>query len=74
MTARMKRTFGELVDYLGRTLAFPVGAIVLTGTGVVPEAPFTLEPDDLVRIAIEELGVLENPVSVVGSTAKGAAT
>jgi 2-dehydro-3-deoxy-D-arabinonate dehydratase len=66
-TEQMKRTFADLASYLGRALTFPVGAIVLTGTGLVPDAPFTLEPGDVVRIEIDGLGVLENPVAAVGA-------
>ncbi len=65
-TERMKRRFEELADHLGRALAFPAGAFLLTGTGIVPDAPFTLEAGDVVRIEIEGLGVLENPVATVG--------
>jgi 2-dehydro-3-deoxy-D-arabinonate dehydratase len=67
-TERMARTFDELASYLGRALSFPAGAVLLTGTGLVPDAPFSLEAGDSVRIAIEGLGVLENAVGVVGFT------
>jgi 2-dehydro-3-deoxy-D-arabinonate dehydratase len=50
-------------------LRFPDGAILLTGTGVVPDAPFTLHAGDVVRIDAGSLGVLENPVIEVGSPA-----
>jgi 2-dehydro-3-deoxy-D-arabinonate dehydratase len=65
-TARMKRSFEELASYLGRALTLPHGAVLLTGTGIVPEADITLRRGDLVRIEIAGLGVLENPVEVVG--------
>ena len=65
-TGRMKRGFEELAAHLGRALVFPVGAVLLTGTGIVPDAPFTLEDGDVVRIEIEGLGELENPVTTVG--------
>ena len=65
-TAEMKRSFEELAEHLGRAMTFPHGAFLLTGTGIVPDANFTLEPDDLVRIEVEPLGVLENPVVRVG--------
>jgi 2-dehydro-3-deoxy-D-arabinonate dehydratase len=61
-TARMHRTFEDIAAWLFRGLRFPVGVILLTGTGVVPDADVTLLPGDRVRIAIEGLGVLENPV------------
>ncbi|MGH9244004.1 MAG: fumarylacetoacetate hydrolase family protein [Acidimicrobiales bacterium] len=66
-TAQLKRSFGELVSYLGRALSFPVGAFLFTGTGIVPPDDFTLEPGDLTRIEIDGLGTLENPVVRVGT-------
>jgi 2-keto-4-pentenoate hydratase/2-oxohepta-3-ene-1,7-dioic acid hydratase in catechol pathway len=56
----------ELAGYLVRALSFPAGAILLTGTGIVPDPPFSLEPGDRVTIEIERLGRLENPVVSVG--------
>jgi 2-dehydro-3-deoxy-D-arabinonate dehydratase len=66
-TASMARSFDGLLSYLGRALAFPVGAVLLTGTGIVPDPPFTLLADDEVRIAIDGLGTLTNPVVRVGA-------
>src|SRR2546430_1733050 len=40
--AQIKRTFDELVSYLFRSQTFPNGAILLTGTGIVPPDGFTL--------------------------------
>ncbi|HLA93652.1 MAG TPA: fumarylacetoacetate hydrolase family protein [Actinomycetota bacterium] len=65
-TAQMRRPFDELADWLGRALSFPVGAIVLTGTGVVPEPAFTLRVGDVVRIEVDGIGTLSNPVVEVG--------
>jgi 2-dehydro-3-deoxy-D-arabinonate dehydratase len=62
---RIKRTFGELVDYLFRSQAFPRGAMLLTGAGIVPPDSFTLAEGDCVRITISGIGALENPVTVV---------
>lgn len=70
-TARMRRSFEELAGYLGRALTLPHGAVLLTGTGIVPDAPFTLLPGDLVRIEIDGLGALENPVVRVGEPDAG---
>ena len=39
----MKRGFKELVDWLFRTLSMPTGAMLFTGTGIVPDAEFTLQ-------------------------------
>jgi 2-dehydro-3-deoxy-D-arabinonate dehydratase len=65
-SARLRRSFDELAGYLVRALSFPAGAILLTGTGIVPDPPFSLEPGDRVTIEIERLGRLENPVVSVG--------
>ena len=61
----IKRTFDELVDYLSRSQTFPQGAMLLTGTGVVPEDDFTLSSNDIIRVTISGIGSLENPVAVV---------
>jgi 2-dehydro-3-deoxy-D-arabinonate dehydratase len=60
--AEMKRPPRELADWLFRCQAHPNGAVLLTGTGVVPESDFTLAQGDMVDIAITGLGVLSNPV------------
>jgi 2-dehydro-3-deoxy-D-arabinonate dehydratase len=57
---RMKRTGQELVNWLGRENTFPDGAILLTGTGIIPPDDFTLAVGDLVIIQIEGIGKLEN--------------
>jgi 2-dehydro-3-deoxy-D-arabinonate dehydratase len=66
-TGRIRRPLESLVEYLGRAMRFPSGAILLTGTGVVPDAPFTLQAGDVVRIDAGALGALENGVIEVGS-------
>jgi 2-dehydro-3-deoxy-D-arabinonate dehydratase len=58
----IKRTFGELVEYLFRSQRFPYGVVLLTGTGIVPPHDFTLQSGDGVRIEISGIGVLENRV------------
>ena len=62
---RIKRSFEELVSYLYRSQTFPHGAVLLTGTGIVPGDDFTLQPDDRVRIEVNGIGVLENTVIMV---------
>ncbi|HAM72125.1 MAG TPA: fumarylacetoacetate hydrolase [Verrucomicrobiales bacterium] len=59
---RIKRTFTELRDYLFHSQEFPHGAVLLTGTGIIPPDEFTLEAGDRVKIRIGETGLLENPV------------
>ena len=66
-TSQMRRSFDELASCLGWALAFPFGAVLLTGTGIVPPPSLTLRRGDLVRIWMDGLGVLENPVVEVGS-------
>jgi 2-dehydro-3-deoxy-D-arabinonate dehydratase len=60
--SQIKRSFSELVDYLFRSQEFPNGAILLTGTGIVPADDFTLQPGDSVRINISGIGSIENKV------------
>ena len=63
--SQIKRTFAEMAEYLFRSQTFPNGAVLLTGTGVVPGDDFTLNAGDVVRIEISGIGVLENSVVVV---------
>lgn len=62
-TARMHRRLGPLVEHLCRALALPDGAVLATGTGIVPDLDFTLRPGDLVEITIDEIGTLSNPAA-----------
>jgi 2-dehydro-3-deoxy-D-arabinonate dehydratase len=68
-SARIRRPLAELVGYLGRALELPSGAILLTGTGIVPGGAFSLQEGDVVRIEAGPLGTLENPVVRVGIVA-----
>jgi 2-dehydro-3-deoxy-D-arabinonate dehydratase len=61
----IRRRFQELADYLFRSQEFPHGAILLTGTGIVPPDDFTLQAGDDVKIEISGIGTLENRVAVV---------
>jgi len=63
--SQIKRTFAELAEYLYRSQVFPFGAILLTGTGVVPADDFTLQQGDQVTINISGIGTLANPVVLV---------
>ncbi len=62
---QIKRTFDSLAEFLFRSQSFPHGAMLLTGTGVVPPDGFTLAAGDCVRVCISGIGLLENPVAVV---------
>jgi 2-dehydro-3-deoxy-D-arabinonate dehydratase len=69
--ADMKRSLGELVDWLWRGQDLPVGAVLLTGTSIVPPPELTLRPGDRVTIAITGLGTLTNPVEPVDTSGPG---
>ena len=56
-TSQMKRSPEELARYLGRELAFPAGALLMTGTGIVPGDDFTLGVGDLVGISVGALSL-----------------
>lgn len=60
--AQMARTPESLVSWLGRELDFPHGALLLTGTGVVPPDEFTLARGDEIAITIDGIGTLDNTV------------
>lgn len=60
--AQLSRTPESLVEWLGKENAFPDGALLLTGTGIVPPDEFTLKPGDAVSISITGIGTLSNPV------------
>jgi 2-dehydro-3-deoxy-D-arabinonate dehydratase len=62
---RIKRGFGELADWLFRSQRFPNGAVLLTGTGIVPPDDFSLRAGDEVEIAVSGIGRLVNPVVAV---------
>lgn len=63
--SQIKRSFSELIGWLRRSQEFPAGAILLTGTGVVPPNDFTLAAGDAVHIAISGVGELVNTVAIV---------
>lgn len=58
----MIRKLEDLKEYLLRGLQFKYGCYLMTGTGIVPPTPFTLEAGDLVEINIEGIGTITNPV------------
>ena len=58
--SKLKRSPRELVEYLTREAGFPSGCFLMTGTGIVPDDEFSLEPGDEVRITIEPIGTLVN--------------
>jgi 2-dehydro-3-deoxy-D-arabinonate dehydratase len=61
---QMKRQFAELATWLFAETKFPHGCFLMTGTGIIPPDHFTLQHADVVRIAIDNIGVLTNTVEV----------
>lgn len=59
---QIRRDFDELAEFLYRENDFAAGALLLTGTGVVPESDFTLQSGDAIEIAIDGIGKLFNNV------------
>ena len=59
---QMARSYENLISWLGRDNSFPHGAFLLTGTGIVPDSSFTLQPNDEVEISIDGIGTLVNPI------------
>ena len=62
-TSTMKRALPELVEFLARELDFPQGVFLMTGTCLVPDGEFSLQPEDVVVIQVGEL-MIENKVQV----------
>ncbi|MFK5922079.1 MAG: fumarylacetoacetate hydrolase family protein [Verrucomicrobiota bacterium] len=60
--SQLKRGFDELAEFLYRDNEFPDGALLMTGTALVPNSDFTLQSGDRIRIQIDTLGCLENVV------------
>ena len=65
--SQLKRGYDELAGFLFRENDFPDGALLMTGTGIVPDHPFTLRAHDVIRISIDGIGTLENQVAMTGN-------
>ena len=64
-TAKLHRKFEELVDYLTRSNAVPAGSVVCTGTGIIVTEENALQPGDVVRIKVPQIGELANTAVMV---------
>jgi 2-dehydro-3-deoxy-D-arabinonate dehydratase len=62
-TAQLRRTLDELAGWLYRELDHPAGAVLLTGTCIVPDLAFTLRPADTITITIDQVGTLTHQVT-----------
>lgn len=61
--SRIRRKFEDLAAYLYRECSFPNGALLMTGTGIVPGSDFTLQRGDEIIITIDCIGTLFNRVA-----------
>ncbi|MEO3789138.1 fumarylacetoacetate hydrolase family protein [Nonomuraea sp. B10E15] len=61
-TSQLNRRLDDLASYLFRADVFPDGAVLATGTCLVPDLPFTLQEGDTVSIAVSEVGTLTTGV------------
>jgi 2-dehydro-3-deoxy-D-arabinonate dehydratase len=61
-TGELTRTPKELLSWLFRADRFPDGVMLSTGTGIVPDLGVGRLDGDVVTIAIDQVGVLRNPV------------
>ncbi len=61
-TGQLRRRYDELIRYLMYSDIHPEGAVLSTGTCLVPPMPFTLDEGHTVRISVDQVGTLENPV------------
>ena len=59
---RIKRPLEQLAHWFCRSQTLPNGAVLLTGTGIVPPDDFTLREGDGIRIHITGIGDLRNRV------------
>jgi 2-dehydro-3-deoxy-D-arabinonate dehydratase len=60
----LNRSFDDLIEYLFKCQHFPVGAILSTGTGIVPPLDISLLAGDVVTITVDQIGTLVNKVVV----------
>ncbi len=64
-TAQLRRTFEELIEYVGRSNVVPTPTVILTGTGIIVEQDAALQPGDVCSIHVPEIGTLSNPAAWV---------
>jgi 2-dehydro-3-deoxy-D-arabinonate dehydratase len=72
-TARMRRSVADLVSHLVAAQDFPAGAVLSTGTGIVPGLDFTLLEGDEVQVTVEQVGTLTNRVGTLEAARTAAA-
>lgn len=60
--SQLNRKLEDLAQWLGKEMWFPEGAVLLTGTGIIPPDEFTLIHGDRISIEIDGIGRLQNSV------------
>ena len=67
-TSQMIFSVAEIISFLSRTMTLEAGDVIATGTpygvGFTRNPPRYLRDGDVVRLEVDEIGVLENPVSM----------
>ena len=58
----MNKSIENLISWLQKSNTLPLKSAFLTGTGIVPPPEFTLKPNDIVNISIDEIGTLSNSI------------
>ena len=61
----MNKSIENLISWLQKSNTLPLKSAFLTGTGIVPPPEFTLKPNDIVNISIDEIGTLSNKIVIV---------
>jgi 2-dehydro-3-deoxy-D-arabinonate dehydratase len=61
-TDMLRRSPADLIGHLRRHADFPDGVVLSTGTGLVPELSFSMQPGDTAVVEIESVGILSNQV------------
>ena len=65
-TSRLNRKLETIVEYLVRANPVPAGTVLCTGTGIIVKEDAALAAGDVVEIECSAIGLLSNPVIVVG--------
>ena len=65
-TSAMKRSYQELVDWLFAATDFPDGAVLSTGTCIVPELGQSMIEGDEVTVRVDQLGSLTTTMAFAG--------
>jgi acylpyruvate hydrolase len=75
-TSQMIFTVGAAIAFISRTITLEPGDIIATGTpsgvGLSAKPPVFLKEGDVVKVEIESLGVLRNPVRAESASVAGA--